>query len=60
MHAKTSDAADALIKKADELGVDLVVVGNRGMKGVRRVLGSVPNMVAHGVNCSVIVVDTTQ
>ena len=60
LHAMTGDPADALIKKADELGADLVVVGNRGMKGVRRVLGSVPNKVAHGVNCSVIVVDTTE
>jgi nucleotide-binding universal stress UspA family protein len=59
LHAMTGDPADALIKTADELGADLVVVGNRGMKGVRRVLGSVPNKVAYGVNCSVIVVDTT-
>jgi len=34
------------------------VVGNRGMKGVRRVLGSVPNSVAHGAHCSVLILDT--
>jgi nucleotide-binding universal stress UspA family protein len=28
------------------------------MKGVRRVLGSVPNSVAHKANCSVLIVDT--
>jgi nucleotide-binding universal stress UspA family protein len=28
------------------------------MKGVRRVLGSVPNSVAHSANCSVLIVDT--
>jgi nucleotide-binding universal stress UspA family protein len=60
LHAMTGDPADAPIKKADELGADLVVVGHRGMKGVHRVLGSVPSTVAHGVNCSVIVVDTTE
>jgi nucleotide-binding universal stress UspA family protein len=37
---------------------DLIVVGNKGMKGVRRVLGSVPNSVAHGAHCSVLIVDT--
>jgi nucleotide-binding universal stress UspA family protein len=30
------------------------------MKGVRRVLGSVPNSVAHEANCSVLIVDTTE
>ena len=60
LHAVKGDAADVMIKKADEISADLVVVGNRGMKGVRRVLGSVPNSVVHGVNCSVLIVDTTE
>lgn len=59
LHSAKGDAADVLIAKADEVGADLIVVGNRGMKGVRRVLGSVPNSVAHGANCSVLIVDTT-
>ena len=46
------------MKVADHVGADLIVVGNRGMKGVRRVLGSVPNSVAHSANCSVLIVDT--
>jgi nucleotide-binding universal stress UspA family protein len=33
------------------------VIGNKGMK--RRVLGSLPNTVAHKANCSVLVVKTT-
>ena len=53
-------AADVIIEKAEELGADLVVVGNRGMKGVHRVLGSVPNSVAHGANCSVAIIDTSE
>jgi nucleotide-binding universal stress UspA family protein len=36
------------------------VVGNRGMRGAaRRVLGSVPNTIAHGAPCSVLIADTT-
>jgi nucleotide-binding universal stress UspA family protein len=60
LHSAKGDPADILIAKADEVGADLIVVGNRGMKGVRRVLGSVPNSVAHGANCSVLIVDTTE
>jgi nucleotide-binding universal stress UspA family protein len=30
------------------------------MKGKRRLLGSVPNSVAHGANCSVFIIDTTE
>jgi nucleotide-binding universal stress UspA family protein len=59
LHSAQGDPADVLIAKAHELGVDLIVVGNRGMKGVRRVLGSVPNSVAHGAASSVLIVDTT-
>jgi nucleotide-binding universal stress UspA family protein len=57
-HPAAGDAADAIVRVADQVGADLIVVGNRGMKGVRRVLGSVPNTVAHKANCSVLIVDT--
>jgi nucleotide-binding universal stress UspA family protein len=57
-HPAAGNAADAIVKVADYVGADLIVVGNRGMKGVRRVLGSVPNSVAHAANCSVLIVDT--
>jgi len=60
LHSAKGNPADVLIAKADEVGADLIVVGNRGMKGVRRVLGSVPNSVAHGAACSVLIVDTTE
>lgn len=52
------EPADAIVTVADQISADLIVVGNRGMKGVRRVLGSVPNSVAHKANCSVLIVDT--
>ncbi len=60
VHSSTGDPAELIITYAEKVGADLVVVGNRGMKGVRRVLGSVPNSVAHGSPCSVLVVDTTE
>lgn len=53
------DPADAIIKVAESVHADLIVVGNRGMSGVRRfVLGSVPNKVAHHCPCSLLIVDT--
>ena len=57
-HAAKGDPAEAIVRVADHIGADLIVVGNKGMKGVRRVLGSVPNSVAHQANCSVLIVDT--
>jgi nucleotide-binding universal stress UspA family protein len=58
-HAIPGDPADTVLMVAEEVGADLVVVGNRGMKGARRVLGSVPNTIAHGATCSVLIADTT-
>lgn len=51
------DAAQVLVQLASECGADLLVIGNKGMQ--RRVLGSVPNTVAHRASCSVLVVKTT-
>jgi nucleotide-binding universal stress UspA family protein len=39
--------------------VDLIVVGNKGMRGLKRVLGSVPNAIAHTAPCAVLIVNTT-
>jgi nucleotide-binding universal stress UspA family protein len=58
VHAASGDPADVIVRIAEEVGADLVVVGNKGMKGMRRVLGSVPNSVAHAAHCSVLIVDT--
>ena len=60
LHEVLGDPAEALINKATELNADLIVVGNRGMRGARRVLGSVPNSVAHGAPCSVAIIDTSE
>ncbi|MDP9325666.1 MAG: universal stress protein [Candidatus Dormibacteraeota bacterium] len=58
-HAILGEAADALISVASEEGADLIVVGNRGMAGLGRVLGSVPNKVSHHAPCSLLIVHTT-
>src|SRR5262249_17990455 len=53
-HVMDSAPADAIIDVAQEVGADLIVVGNRGMRGTKRyVLGSVPNSVAHHAPCDV-------
>jgi nucleotide-binding universal stress UspA family protein len=57
-HAVLAHPATAILSVAEQVGADLIVVGNRGMKGPRRVLGSVPNHVSHHADCDVLVVDT--
>jgi nucleotide-binding universal stress UspA family protein len=59
IHGKAGAPADAICEVAAEVGADLIIVGNKGMKGVRRVLGSVPNSVAHQAPCSVLIAATT-
>jgi nucleotide-binding universal stress UspA family protein len=58
-HVRDGDPAAALLDVAEAVGADLIVVGNRGMAGVKRfVLGSVPNKVSHRCPCSLLIVDT--
>jgi nucleotide-binding universal stress UspA family protein len=58
VHAPKGDPADALINTAKEQDADLIVMGSRGMRGARRVLGSVPNKVSHQSPCDVLIVQT--
>jgi nucleotide-binding universal stress UspA family protein len=58
-HARSGPAAEEICEVAAEVHADLIVVGNKGMVGVRRVLGSVPNSVAHHAPCSVLIANTT-
>ncbi len=57
-HVLPGDAADVLLRVAGEVDADLIVVGNKGMQGARRVLGSVPNTISHQAACSVLIVQT--
>ena len=59
-YPREGDPADAILDVAEEVGADLVVVGNKGMTGAKRfLLGSVPNKVSHHAPCSVYIVRTT-
>lgn len=57
-HVWPDEPADALVQIADEQGAQMIVVGNRGMTGTRRVLGSVPNRVSHHAHCDVLIATT--
>jgi nucleotide-binding universal stress UspA family protein len=59
VHAPKGDAADSLIDTAKAQSADLIVLGSRGMRGARRLLGSVPNKVSHHAPCDVLIVQTT-
>jgi nucleotide-binding universal stress UspA family protein len=55
-HTVTAEPGEAIVAVAEEVGADLVVVGNKGMH--RRVLGSTPNTVSHRAPCDVLIVQT--
>ncbi len=57
-HARFGSPAEVLCDIAAHLQADLIVVGNKGMQGGRRFLGSVPNTVSHHSPCSVLILDT--
>jgi nucleotide-binding universal stress UspA family protein len=59
IHPAVGAPAAAIVRVADEVGADLIVVGSKGMRGSRRILGSVPNTVAHNAGCHVLIAKTT-
>lgn len=58
LHVCSGGAADMLCRVAETVEADLIVVGNRRMRGSGRVLGSVANRVAHHASCSVLIART--
>lgn len=50
--------AEALVKEAARLEARIIVVGNRRMRGMGRVLGSIANRVAHTASCDVYIANT--
>jgi nucleotide-binding universal stress UspA family protein len=58
LHAPIGAPASCLIEVARTVDADLIVVGSRGMHGARRLIGSIPNSVAHHAACHVLVVHT--
>ncbi|HLY47580.1 MAG TPA: universal stress protein [Solirubrobacteraceae bacterium] len=59
-HVFSGEPAEALIHVADAEAAQMIIVGNRGMTGARRVLGSVPNHVSHHARCDVLIVPTDE
>ncbi len=58
-HGPKGDPADAIVQVARREDADLIVLGNKGMHGARRVLGSIPNKVSHRAPCDLLIVQTT-
>jgi nucleotide-binding universal stress UspA family protein len=50
--------ATVILEEAERVDADVIVVGNRRMQGVTRVLGAVANEVVHHAPCDVLVVKT--
>jgi nucleotide-binding universal stress UspA family protein len=59
LHAKSGPPAAVIVRHAEEVGADLIVVGSKGMQGARRIIGSVPNSVAHSARCHVLIAKTS-
>lgn len=54
------DPSEVILAAAEEIVADLIVVGNKGMGGVRRfILAPVPDKVSHRAHCSVLIANTT-
>jgi nucleotide-binding universal stress UspA family protein len=58
-HLRMGAVAEEIVAFADELEVDMIVVGSRGLRGIRRTLaGSVSESVFRHARCPVMVVRT--
>lgn len=56
-HLRVGHPADQIVDFADELGVELIVMGHRGRSGIERwLVGSVARAVIDHANCPVLVV----
>ncbi len=55
----TGDPAEEIIRLANIYQADLIVIGSRGLTGVKRIIqGSVSSQVVENAHCSVLVVKT--
>jgi nucleotide-binding universal stress UspA family protein len=57
-HLPAGDAAPSLVEVADSEQAQMIVMGNKGMTGLRRLFGSLPNRVSHQARCDVLIVPT--
>ena len=54
------EAAAALLREADEIGADMIVVGNKRVQGFTRFLGSIARTIASEAHCDLYIVNTHQ
>jgi nucleotide-binding universal stress UspA family protein len=59
VHLGVGEPAELIVRVAQQVEADLIVVGNKGMTGVHRLLGSVPRRVSRWAPCSVLILRTT-
>ncbi len=57
-HAAQGGPADTIVRMADELKADVVVVGNKRVQGVKRILGSIAGQIAREITCDLFVAYT--
>lgn len=55
-HLRTGEPDAEIVALAEELGVDLIVVGSRGTSPLRRPIGSVSSSIVAHAHCPVLVV----
>lgn len=55
-HLEVGPPKSEILRVAEEIKVDLIVVGSHGRSGIWRVLGSTANAVLHSAECDVLVV----
>ena len=58
-HVLGGNIADVIVEVAANVGADLVVVGNKGLPGSKRVDNSVAGTVSANAPCAVLIVPTT-
>ncbi len=56
--ARVGGIANVLLEEAEALDADVIVVGNKNVQGLTRVLGSVAEHVAQKANCAVLISNT--
>jgi len=54
--AEVGAPTDAILEAAGERGVDLIIVGSHGRRGIRRLMGSTASSIVHLAACDVLVV----
>jgi nucleotide-binding universal stress UspA family protein len=58
VHPQPGSPVPVLLEVAAAVHADVIVIGNRGMTGAKRILGSVPNTLSHHAECAVLIVPT--